>query len=102
IHSFIQAAIAGEDLVVHNDGAQIRAWCYIDDVVAALLAILERPEAVGQVFNIGNARSVVTIYELAQRIVRLTGSGSQVRFAPLPYTDVELRIPNVDKARNLL
>jgi len=102
IRAFIEAILAGEDLVIHGDGAQIRAWCYVDDLVDALLLILERPEAVGQVFNIGNARSVVTVYDLAARIRRLMEADSEITFRPFHYTDVEMRIPNVDKARNLL
>jgi UDP-glucose 4-epimerase len=102
IRAFIEAALAGEDLVIHGDGSQIRAWLYVDDMVAALLTILDHEAAVGQVFNVGNARSVVTIYDLAQRISRLTGSRAEIVFTPLHYTDVEMRIPNVDKARNLL
>jgi UDP-glucose 4-epimerase len=102
IRAFIETALAGQDLVIHGDGSQIRAWCYVDDMVEGVLCCLERPEAVGQSFNIGNARSAVTIYDLAQRIKRLTGAEVDVRFQPLHYTDVELRIPNVDKARELL
>jgi UDP-glucose 4-epimerase len=60
IRAFIETALAGEDLVIHGDGSQIRAWCYVDDMVDGLMLVLERPEAVGQVFNIGNSRSVVT------------------------------------------
>ena len=60
------------------------------------------PNAVGQSFNIGNARSAVTIYDLAQRIKRLTGCRGEIVFQPLHYADVELRIPNVEKARELL
>jgi nucleoside-diphosphate-sugar epimerase len=67
-----------------------------------LLLALEREEAVGETFNVGNARSTVTILDLAERIKRLTGSQSEVVFRPLHYTDVEIRIPNVDKARRLL
>jgi len=102
IRAFTEAALAGEDLVIHGDGSQIRAWCYVDDLVDALLLILEREEAVGEVFNIGNARSVVTIYDLALRIRRLTGADVEVVSRPLHYMDVEMRIPNVDKARKLL
>ena len=102
IRAFIETALAGRDLVIHGDGSQIRAWCYVDDMVEGVLLCLERPEAVGQSFNIGNARSAVTIYDLAQRIKRLTGAEVDIRFQPLHYTDVELRIPNVDKARDLL
>jgi UDP-glucose 4-epimerase len=71
-------------------------------MVEAVLLALEHPSAVGESFNIGNARSAVTIYDLATRIKRLTGCPGEIRFVPLHYTDVELRIPNVDKARSLL
>jgi len=102
IRAFIEAALAGRDLVIHGDGSQIRAWCFVDDMVDAVLLCLERPEAVGQSFNVGNARSTVTIYDLALRVKRLTGCPGEIVFQPLHYTDVELRIPNVDKARDLL
>jgi nucleoside-diphosphate-sugar epimerase len=102
IHRFIVQALRGEDLTIHNDGSQIRAWCYIDDMVEGLLACLERSEAVGQSFNIGNPRSVVTIYNLARQIVRLCESASRIVFVPWESADVELRIPNIDKARRLL
>jgi UDP-glucose 4-epimerase len=102
IRAFIEAALAGGDLVVRGDGSQIRAWCFVDDMVEALLLGLERPEAVGQSFNVGNPRSAVTIFDLAQRVKRITGCPGEIRFAPLDYVDVELRIPNVQKARELL
>jgi UDP-glucose 4-epimerase len=102
IRAFIETALAGKDLVIHGDGSQIRAWCYVDDMVEALLLALEHPKAVGESFNVGNARSAVTIYDLALRIKRLTGLDGELQFQPLHYTDVELRIPNVDKARELL
>jgi UDP-glucose 4-epimerase len=102
IRAFIETALAGKELVIHGDGAQIRAWCYVDDMVDALLLALEHPNAVGESFNVGNARSAVTIYDLALRIRRLTGLDRDLVFQPLHYTDVELRVPNVDKARELL
>lgn len=102
IHRFIVQALRDEDITIHNDGSQIRAWCYVDDMAAGLLACLERDEAVGQAFNIGNPRSVVTIYNLATQIVRLSGSRSKISFVPWDQTDVELRIPNIEKARRLL
>jgi UDP-glucose 4-epimerase len=100
IRAFIEAALAGTDLTIHGDGSQIRAWCYVDDMVDACLLCLERAEAVGQTFNIGNPRSAVTIFDLAQRVKRLTGCPGEIVFAPLDYVDVELRIPNVEKARD--
>jgi UDP-glucose 4-epimerase len=102
IRAFIETILAGDDLIIHGDGSQIRAWCYVDDLVDALLLVLERPEAVGEVYNIGNPRSVVTVFDLAMRIRRLMGSGADVTFRPLHYTDVEMRIPNIDKARREL
>ena len=75
---------------------------HLGNLVEAVLLALEHPSAVGESFNIGNARSAVTIYDLATRIKRLTGCAGEIRFVPLHYTDVELRIPNVDKARSLL
>jgi UDP-glucose 4-epimerase len=102
IRAFIETILAGEDLVIHGDGSQIRAWCYVDDLVDALLLVLERPEAVGEVYNVGNPRSVVTVFDLAVRIRRLMGADSEITFRPLHYTDVEMRIPNIDKARREL
>jgi UDP-glucose 4-epimerase len=102
IRAFIETALRGSELVIHGDGSQIRAWCYVTDMVSGVLACLERPEAVGQAFNIGNPRSAVTIYDLAQRIKRLMRYDGETVFQPLHYADVELRIPNVEKARELL
>jgi nucleoside-diphosphate-sugar epimerase len=102
IHRFVVRALRGEDLEIHNDGSQIRAWCYVDDIIEALLLSIEKPEAVGHAFNIGNPRSVCTIYDLARQVVRLTGSKSRLVFVPWPHTDVELRIPNIEKARRIL
>ena len=102
IRAFIEAALAGRDLTIHGDGSQIRAWCYVDDMVDGTLLALESPNAVGESFNIGNARSALTIHDLAQRVKRLSGCSGEIVFQPLHYTDVELRIPNVDKARELL
>ena len=102
IRAFIETALRGSELVIHGDGSQIRAWCYVTDMVSGVLACLERSEAVGQAFNIGNPRSAVTIYDLAQRIKRLMRYDGEIVFQPLHYADVELRIPNVEKARELL
>jgi len=102
IHHFVRNALAGEPLVVHNDGAQIRSWCYIDDIIDGILLVLARPEAVGQSFNIGNPRSTVTIWQLARDIVRLCGSSSAIHHIRWNFPDVELRIPDIAKARALI
>ncbi|HET7449974.1 MAG TPA: NAD-dependent epimerase/dehydratase family protein [Gaiellaceae bacterium] len=102
IRAFIEAALAGRDLTIHGDGSQIRAWTYVSDMVSGVLACLEHDAAVGQAFNIGNPRGAVTIFDLAQRIKRLSGAEGEIVFQPLHYADVELRIPNVKKAREVL
>jgi nucleoside-diphosphate-sugar epimerase len=102
VHAFVTRAIRDEPIQIHNEGDQIRAWCYIDDIVDGILLAMERPEAVGEAFNIGNPRSTITIYQLARLVVRLTGSASELRFVDWDFADVELRIPDVKKAEKLL
>ena len=102
VHHFIVRALKGEPLTVHNDGSQIRAWCYIDDIVDAVERVLTDDRAVGHSFNIGNPRSTVTIYNLAREIVRLASSGSKIEQVVWNHPDVELRVPNVGKAKELL
>jgi nucleoside-diphosphate-sugar epimerase len=102
VHRFITQALSGADITIHNDGSQIRAWCYVDDIVNGILACMECPQAVGHAFNIGNPRSVVTIHNLATEIARLTRSESKIKYVKWNQADVELRIPNIDKARELL
>lgn len=102
LSTFIKRAIRNEEIQIHGDGSQIRAWCYVDDMVRALLLALEHPAAVGQTFNIGNARAVITIYGLANTVIRVLGSASKISFIRKDYADIELRVPNIDKARDLL
>jgi nucleoside-diphosphate-sugar epimerase len=102
VHHFIRRAIADEPLHIHNDGAQIRSWCFIDDIVEALCSSLVLEAPIGQSLNIGNPRSTITIYNLAREVVRVAGSNSPIQFIEWNHADVELRIPNVDKARAIL
>lgn len=102
VHHFIVRALRGEPLLIHNDGAQIRSWCYVDDIVDATLLISSAPEAVGHAFNIGNPRSTLTVYHLAQLIRRLAGSDSPVEFVTWNHPDVELRVPSISKAQEVL
>jgi nucleoside-diphosphate-sugar epimerase len=102
IHTFIVRCLKGETIDIHNDGDQIRSWCYIDDMVAGILLCLEKKEAVGHAFNIGNPRSTVTIYQLAGMIRKLTGGHSSIRHVEWKFPDVELRVPDISKARSLL
>ncbi len=102
IHRFVLAALGNEDLEIHGDGTQIRAWCYVDDMVRGVLLAMENPRAIGQSFNIGNSRAVVTIYGLANTIVRVLEARSKIRFIRKDYADIELRVPNVGKAKELI
>src|SRR5205085_3429098 len=102
IHRFVVAALRNEDLEIHGDGTQIRAWCYIDDMVRGMMLAMESPNAVGQSFNIGNSRAVVTIYGLANTVVRVLGAKSAIRFVRKDYADIELRVTNVSKAPELI
>ena len=102
IHVFVKRALKDEPLDIHGDGAQIRAWCYVDDMVRGVLLAMEHTNAIGHSFNIGNSRAVVTIFGLASAIVRILGSKSEVRFVRKDYADVELRVPIVSKAKELI
>jgi nucleoside-diphosphate-sugar epimerase len=102
IHAFVTRALRGEPLTIHNQGDQIRAWCYIDDIIDAVELALERDGAIGQAFNIGNPRSTVTIYHLARMIIEAAHSRSELRFVRWDFTDVELRVPDVKKAEERL
>jgi UDP-glucose 4-epimerase len=102
IRIFIERALRDQTIEIHGDGTQIRAWCYVDDMVEGVLLALTHPNAVGESFNIGNQRAVTTIYGLASAVVRVLESKSEIRFVRRDYVDVELRVPEVSKARDLL
>jgi UDP-glucose 4-epimerase len=95
-------AVKDEPIEIHGDGTQIRAWCYVDDMVDGVLLAMTHPRAVGESFNIGNQRAVTTIYGLASTVIRVLGSKSEIRFVRKDYVDVELRVPSVRKALDLL
>lgn len=102
IHTFAVRALKNLPMEIHGDGNQIRAWCYIDDMVDGIILILTNPDAVGHVFNIGNPRGTVTINTLAEKIKTLARSNSEIIFVKKDYVDVELRIPSIQKATRLL
>jgi len=99
---FIKKAMKNEDIGIFGDGTQIRAWCYIDDMVDALMRVLSNPKAIGETFNIGNARAVTTIYGLAQTVCRVLNSKSTIVFKEPLSADIELRIPETKKAEQIL
>src|SRR5436190_4237866 len=99
-------ALAGEPLTVYGDGSQTRCFCHVGDVAQALLGLLEHPGAWGEVFNVG-ATYEVSILELAERVLALTGSGSEIRFVPYDevygagFEDMYRRVPDTAKLRAL-
>ncbi len=102
INNFIRRVLAGEPITINNDGRQLRSWCYVDDMVAATVAALEAPEAVGEAFNVGNPAATLTVVRLAELVARLAGIEPNLEYVRKDYPDVEVRVPNIDKARELL
>lgn len=103
IQIFASRAIGGEDITVHGNGRQVRAWCYVDDFVkGVMLCVQRRGDSVGNTFNLGNPAAAVTTTGLAKLIVGITRSDSRIRFKKNNRTDVEYRIPDISKARRLL
>lgn len=102
IQIFIKRALKNEDITIHGDGNQIRAWCFVDDFVDCLMMCMENPKAIGESFNLGNARAVITTLGLAQTVCRVLDSDSKIIFKPALSADIELRIPSVAKASDLL
>jgi nucleoside-diphosphate-sugar epimerase len=99
VSNFIVQALAGEPLTVYGDGLQSRSFCYVDDLIEGIVRLFERggPEPV----NLGNPREF-TVRELADLVLRLTGSQSQVVFHPLPTDDPKQRRPDITQAKRLL
>lgn len=102
IHLFIKNALKGEPMRVNNGGGQVRSWCYIDDIVDAIILCIEKKEAVGNVFNIGNPKNTLTVLDLAKTIKRLSGSTSEIIAEKKDGPDVETRCPDIGKAKKLL
>jgi UDP-glucose 4-epimerase len=99
LSTFIKRALRHEDIQIHGTGTQIRAWCYVDDMVRGILQSMSHPNAPGKAFNIGNPRAVTTIYGLANTVVRLLESRSKITFVWKDYADIELRVPDANWAR---
>jgi dTDP-glucose 4,6-dehydratase len=95
INNFVRAAIAGEPLIINNEGQQTRAWCYIDDFVSGLRLLLE--QKAGGIFNIGNPTAWCTTVELAEQVVQLADSTSRLIYRPSLFPDVWARVPNIGR-----
>ncbi|HEY7498116.1 MAG TPA: GDP-mannose 4,6-dehydratase [Vicinamibacterales bacterium] len=107
IPTFVRQALAGQPITVFGDGAQSRSFTYVGDVVRAVVALIDEPRAVGQVFNIGNGHEI-TIGDLAERIKELTGSQSDIVKIPYDqayeagFEDMPRRVPDISKVRALV
>ena len=99
---FIKKALKNEDIYIHGDGNQIRAWCFVDDFVECIFRCLENEQAIGESFNVGNARAVITILGLAQTVCRVLNSSSKIIFKDALSADIALRIPSVEKSEKIL
>ena len=99
VTNFIYQALSGEPLTIFGDGTQTRSFCYVDDEVAGLLALLDSDVTVP--VNIGNPHEV-TIGEFAELVIEMTGSSSSVVNRPLPTDDPHVRQPDITLARRLL
>lgn len=102
VSNFIRQAIAGEDITIYGDGAQSRSFCYVDDLVNGLLAMMDAPDdCIGPV-NLGNPTEF-TIRQLAEQVIELTGSKSKIiEDRPLPQDDPKQRQPDITLARQRL
>jgi UDP-glucose 4-epimerase len=104
---FVRQALRGEPVTVYGDGQQSRCFADVSDVVRAVLALAEHPEAIGEVFNIGSTEEI-TIQDLARRVIELTGSDSPVQYIPYDeayapgFEDMHRRVPAIDKISNLI
>jgi dTDP-glucose 4,6-dehydratase len=97
---FLNQAIAGKPLTVYGDGSQTRSLCYVDDLIRGLYALMTSDEHLP--VNIGNPDHEVTMLELAQTVIRITGSTSEVVFEALPIDDPQIRCPDITRARQIL
>jgi len=104
---FVIAALKNEPLSVYGSGDQIRCFCHVDDVVRALLLVMDSDKAVGQVFNVGNNQQI-TIMELAKKVIELTGSSSSIekiaydKAYPKGFEDMQRRVPDISKIKQVL
>jgi nucleoside-diphosphate-sugar epimerase len=101
VPNFIQQALTGRPLTVYGDGTQTRSFCYVDDLIEGLYRAMNVEAAVGEVINLGNDKEM-TILELAERVMSVTGSSSEITYLPLPEDDPKRRRPDLEKAKTVL
>ena len=101
VSNFIVQALQNKDLTIFGDGEQTRSFCYVQDLVSGLIALMDSPPEVTGPINIGNPGDF-TMLELAEKVIALVGGDSKVVHQPLPTDDPVRRKPNIDKAQSLL
>jgi UDP-glucuronate decarboxylase len=101
ISNFIVQALRGDDLTVYGNGEQTRSFCYVDDLIDGLIALMQSPDGVVGPVNLGNPDEY-TVLELAEMILQLIGGRSKIVFKPLPQDDPTQRQPDITVARSTL
>ena len=101
VSNFIVQALQGEPITLYGDGRQTRSFCYVDDLVEGLVRLMDSAEGVTGPVNLGNPDEF-SMAELADKVIALTGSKSEIAFAPLPEDDPRQRQPDIGRARELL
>jgi UDP-glucuronate decarboxylase len=101
VSNFIIQALKGEPISLYGDGSQTRSFCFVDDLVEGFLRLMDTPDDITGPVNLGNP-SERTVRNLAERIIALTGSKSELIFKPLPADDPKQRCPDITLAKNLL
>jgi len=101
VSNFIVQALKGEDITIYGDGSQTRSFCYCDDLIEAFIRLMGTPEEITGPVNLGNPVEF-TIRELAELVLEMTGSKSQLVWKELPSDDPKQRKPDIAKARELL
>jgi len=101
VSNFIVQALRGEDLTIFGDGSQTRSFCYVDDLIEAMLRVMQTPADFTGPINIGNPGEF-TMLELAELVLRLTGSRSRIAFTPLPSDDPRQRRPDISLAQSAI
>jgi UDP-glucuronate decarboxylase len=101
VSNFIVQALTHQDITVYGDGSQTRSFCYVDDMIDGMIRMMATPDDFLGPVNIGNPREF-TILELAERLIRMTGSRAKIIFKPLPQDDPTQRKPDIRLARETL
>lgn len=101
VSNFIVQALKSEDITIYGSGQQTRSFCYVDDLIEAMLRMMDTPADFPGPMNIGNP-SEFTMLELAEKVLKLTGSRSKLVFQPLPSDDPKQRCPDIDLAKSTI